>query len=228
MSKWVKNSEEASIVLIGHLNPRIFHPEWLISKDIVSEWDYKTDDTITILPGLAKASLPGGSQLQVLPKQFSIHANKASEFSTTRDIVQNIFSLLSETPLHQVGLNYTSNVKINTPVDWSTFSTKIMPRDVWRTSIKNFDEIAKKNPNHLGLIDLCYQLPRPDNYEGYIRVQLLNRQESNQTLSILVNSHFELDPHDDGQLQRILNEQWESTINDAIEITNNIMNYELS
>ena len=40
MSNWEIISEEASIVLVGNMNPKIFHPEWFIRKGIVEEWDY--------------------------------------------------------------------------------------------------------------------------------------------------------------------------------------------
>ena len=48
MSNWEIISEEASIVLVGNMNPKIFHPEWFIGKGIVEEWDYSQDEFISL------------------------------------------------------------------------------------------------------------------------------------------------------------------------------------
>ena len=63
-------SEEASIVLVGNFNPKIFHPEWFIRKEIVGEWDYKNEQDIN-LPDMAQISLPSDRNITVFLNKFS-------------------------------------------------------------------------------------------------------------------------------------------------------------
>ena len=63
MTSWQTKSEEASIVFVGHFNPKIYHPEWFIRKGIYKEWDYESDKSYVCLPDIARCNLPDNQML---------------------------------------------------------------------------------------------------------------------------------------------------------------------
>lgn len=64
MNDWEIIREEASIVLVGSMNPKIFHPEWFIRNEIVEEWDYRQDEVVS-LPDIAQVEFPNERKLTV-------------------------------------------------------------------------------------------------------------------------------------------------------------------
>ena len=117
MSTWDILSEEASIVLVGNFNPAIFHPEWFIGKDILTRWDYGPED-VNILPDVTQLHLQGGRSLSVLLNQLALKASLASEHLALKDLVTSTFTILRETPIRQMGMNYTAVIKLDTLENW--------------------------------------------------------------------------------------------------------------
>jgi hypothetical protein len=98
MSAWEIISEDASIVLVGNLNPKIFHPEWFIRKGIVEEWDYSNDEVVN-LSDMSQMTLPGNRRVSVLLNKISLGSSLASEYLALKDFVTSTFSVLGETPI---------------------------------------------------------------------------------------------------------------------------------
>ena len=84
MGNWEIISEEASIVLVGNIKPKIFHPEWFIRKGIVEEWDYSKDEFVS-LPDMSQMVLPNDRMIISLLNQFSIRSSRASEYFSLKE-----------------------------------------------------------------------------------------------------------------------------------------------
>jgi len=203
-------STQADIVLVGSFNPAIFHPEWFIRNKIIAEWNYTKDDLLFV-PDITQVSLPSEQYLKVLLNQFSIKAMMPSDFLGLRDIVSSTFSLLKETPVHQIGLNYTSVLKLSDE-DWKKFGKKLAPIEVWTNSAEYFSELDDKKKEQAGLCKLVINLPRNDELNGFIRSTLSVNSFENREITFSINNHIEIEKKDVPQMLDILESHWEESL----------------
>ena len=227
MSNWEIISEEASIVLVGNMNPKIFHPEWFIRKRIVEEWDYSQDQLIS-LPDMAQMELPNDRKILALLNQFSIRSSRASEYLALKDLVMSTFTLLSETPILQMGMNYTSVIKIVNQDKWMKFGSQLAPQQYWKNAAKFINSLDEDKQKELGLWELTMNLPRPDDLAGYVRPKIaVLPQAGIYTLALSVNNHVDIERHSAATMTKILDENWDKSLSLAKEITSNIIESQL-
>jgi hypothetical protein len=226
MSNWEIISEEASIVLVGNMNPKIFQPEWFIRKGIVEEWDYSQDEFIS-LPDMSQMELPNDRKLTALFNQFSIRSSRASEYFSLKDLVMSTFTLLSETPILQMGMNYTSAIKIVNQDKWRQFGSQLAPQNYWKNAANFINSLEEDKQKELGLWELTMNLPRPDNLKGFIRPKIAVLQTDANTLIFSINNHVEIEGSSAATMTKILGENWDKSLFLAKEITLNIMESQL-
>jgi len=226
MSIWEILSEEASIVLVGNFNPKIFHPEWFIRKGIVGEWDYEKDEVVS-LPDMSQIELPSGRTLTVLLNKFSLKSSLASDHMALKDLVTSTFSVLRETPVIQMGMNFTSAIKIQDKNKWKQFGSELAPKKYWEQSVDYIKELDDKKLEKLGLWELSMNLPRPDDIEGYIRPKIAVLSVHERALSFSVNSHVEIARSSAATMVKILEENWEKSLFLAKNLTNKMLSSQL-
>lgn len=228
MNHWEIISEEASIVLVGNMNPKIFHPEWFIRKEIVAEWDYSKDEIIS-LPDMSQMELPNERKITVFLNKFIVRSSLASEHFSISDLVVNTFTLLSETPILQMGMNFTSVVKFSDEDKWRQFGKELAPQQYWKQASNFIHLLDEEKQKTLGLWELIMNLPRPDSLKGFIRPKIAVLPEAgNYTLEFSVNNHVEIKDSNARTMTQILEENWENSLNLAKEITENILKSQLS
>lgn len=227
MSDWEIIREEASVVLIGSMNPKIFHPEWFIRKEIVEEWDYSQDEVIS-LPDLAQVELPNERKLTVLLNKFSILSPLATEYQSIKDLVIHTFSLLSETPIIQMGMNFSSVIKIPDEDKWKQFGQKLAPQEYWKQAATFVSELDDQKQKTLGLWELTMNLPRPDDLEGYIRPKIIAFPQAGRcTLQFSINNHIEIRDSKATSMIKVLETHWDQSLSFAKQLTDNIMKSQL-
>ena len=104
--------QQASIVLVGSFNPKIFHPQWLIDKEIIGDYDFEsaTGDEFVVSNDVTSYNLPDEILIQVLRNRLILKSFSFDSFITIGDMVSSIVKILPETPVYQMGLNYTVDV----------------------------------------------------------------------------------------------------------------------
>ncbi len=222
---WEITGEQASIVLVGDINPKIFHPEWFIRKEIISEWDYRQDKDFLIAPDFARIGMPNECQLTVFPNKFSIHTSLASEYLTIKDIVINTFNRLNETPLNQLGMNLISTIKLTDKENWLQFGKKLAPQSGWIAALDYWDDLEEEKQLQLGLLDLTMNLPRPDNLNGFIRPRIMAKSSSGgeYILEFSINNHVDIETQSAVDAINIIKDKWEESIRIAQMIRNRVM-----
>ncbi|MGR9106825.1 MAG: hypothetical protein ACU843_07830 [Gammaproteobacteria bacterium] len=227
MSTWDIISEEASIVLVGNINPKIFHPEWFIRKGIVEEWDY-TNDEIVNIPDLSKITFPGNRYLTVFLNKFILRSTLASENLGLKDLVTSTFATLRETPIDQMGMNYTSTIKISSTNHWSRFGIELAPKKCWQEALSYFNDLDAIKKGELGLWEMTMNLPRSDDLPGYIRPKIaVQPPSSNRTLLFSINNHVNIDESNAITMARILKDHWENSLFFAKSLISDIMDSQL-
>ncbi len=228
MSKWEVISEEASIVLVGNMNPKIFHPEWFIRKEIVPEWDYaKEKEEVINLADMSKLTLPGDNLITVLLNQFSLRSPLASNHLALKDVITSTFTALADTPIMQMGMNYTSVIKIQKRDLWLQFGAELAPAKHWEQSIDYFEDLDDEKKEAVGLWELTMHLPRPDDIPGYIHPKISAVSLTDHILSFSINSHVEIEESNALTMVKILEDNWDKSLDFAKKLTSNIMNSQL-
>lgn len=226
MKPWEIVAEEASIVLVGNFNPKIFHPEWLIRKEIVEEWDYSKDKVVNV-GDLSQISLPSNRRLSVLLNQYALTSQMASDFLTLKDVVTNTFTVLKETPISQMGMNYTAEIKLDSYDRWRQFGDQLAPKQRWIDCIDYYDKLNEEQIRYFGLYELVMELPRNDDFNGYIRPKIKALSSADLTLTFNVNNHVEVEAADAMNMVKVLEQSWEGSLQFANELMHKIMNSEL-
>jgi len=175
----------SSIVLLGHFNPSIFHPQWFAAHDIISktEADDETDQKITT-PQISSFSLTWGN-VQVTANQFVIKGKNPTLFMMLNDFVLKTFSVLSHTPISAMGINLEQKWLPDKKEQHSRFGDNIVPKEQW-----NF--MAKP-----GLRDIVMEdQQRPDEHTGYIQARIQALIEKPDAILISINDHYAIPNYD--------------------------------
>lgn len=196
--------QEASIVLVGNFNPKIFHPQWFARHEVVPEVDLEGADVEIIHPEIAKFTFPWVS-IEVLQNRFIARTKDVAHYSPLRDLVISTFSLLAHSPVRQLGMNLTMLYTAKDEDAWHKIGDTLAPKKtVWEKSL----------PERVGLLSMRVQSPRTDKLPGKITVSVEPRPEYG--VSISFNSHVDLG--EDDSLHDILSEYWETTIDQGKKI----------
>lgn len=195
--------QEASIVLVGSFNPKIFHPQWFARNGVVPEVDLDGADVEIIHPEVAKFTFPWVS-IEVLQNRFTARTKDVAHYSLLRDLVISTFSLLEHSPVRQLGMNLIMLYTAKDEDSWHKIGDTLAPKTVWEESL----------PERIGLLSLRVQSPRTDELPGKITVSVESRPENG--VSISFNSHVDLG--EDDSLHVILSEHWETTVDQGKKI----------
>ncbi len=202
-------TQEASIVLVGSFNPLIFHPEWFLRNEIVSEVDMEGVQTEIVHPEIARFSFSWLS-VEIVNNRFIARANDPSQFSILRDFVISTFAILEHTPVKQLGMNLAIKYAVGNEDDWHKIGDTLAPKLIWEKSL----------PSRVGLRSLRVHSPRTDDLDGDIKVTIESRE--NFGVNVDINSHVEIAP--DIIMSEILSEYWDDSIHQAITIANTTIN----
>ncbi len=219
MADFTKRVDDASIIAVGNFNPSIFHPEWMIRKGIVPEWEYGKPNN---LPDLSQFTLPTNKQVEVYLNRFLIRSQTPSEHLEIRDIASGIFTCLCETPIDQLGMNYSRVYQMSESF-WRQFGQSFAPRAPWSSIADYLDQPDLEDAENFGMIDLMYQLPRPDELGGYLRPRIRAVNVVQRTVELSVNSHVNIQEKSAAEAVKTLAEHWENTLSISGEIIDNIL-----
>ncbi len=224
MSDWETLSDEASIVVLGSFNPRIFHPEWFIRKGIIEEWDFSEDKTIVVVPDMAQLALPDQRDLLVLLNKYQLKSSMASNYSSLKDLVSSTFAILPETPVTSMGMNFHSIIKISDLDHWKSFGQKLAPRETWIGAIGYVNDLDDTKQLELGLWDMTMNIPRNDDLKGFMRARLnVEGSTKARTIRFSMNSHVELGDKGARMVPTVLKDRWDNSLEFAKDFTSKMM-----
>lgn len=227
MNNWEIVEDKASIVLLGSFNPRIFHPEWLINRQIVDSWNYN-DEAIICMPDFTQIHLPDSKTLSVYINRFILESTLASNNLALADLATNIFVKLSETPLEKLGMNYSATIHLRDQESWMNFGKNFAPIPPWKEACLYLQsELTDNQEKEIGLWSMTMHFPRPDKLNGFLRPKIEVASSEDRTLTFSINNHVELDQMETSEAMKILSEYWEDSLSIAEQLIENMMNNQL-
>lgn len=118
-----------SIVVVGDMNPRIFHPLWFAREGLLTESEAEEADIKLIHPDISAFSA-NWLEVQVSREKFIISTKMEAYFEPLRDLAIGTFSLLAHTPLKAVGVNFDRHVKARQE-KLEELTNKFAPKNFW-------------------------------------------------------------------------------------------------
>ena len=172
--------EDISIVLIGDFNPVIFHPTWFAQHELIRV-NEANDATIDVVAQDISSFRLEWISFQILRDRFTATI-KADAYKThLGDIVQGLFSILSHTPVKQLGINTTFKCEFKSNDDWHSFGHFLIPKSPW------VDVLSKP-----GMRGMQIQGIRDDDRPGFTILSVdPDLVLAVDTVFIRVNDHYE-------------------------------------
>lgn len=163
----IPQEDGGSIVVVGDLNPAIFHPSWLASHGLVSNSEAERtiqDERQLAVTRHVTAYQVGAFAIQVTDERFSARTIDPSYLLPLRDLVVGVFRVLEQTPVRQMGMNRHSHFKVDSEDAWHMLGDALAPKDRWR-------DLFQAEPR-LGLRTLVIEGKAPNSDAKFVRIKV--------------------------------------------------------
>lgn len=123
----------SQIVLLGSFNPPIFSPDWLNRNGLIGDDDMadaKASESFVMTPEVTRFETESFS-LQVVSGQFALNS-KGPVTPQIRDLATGIFTLVDQTPITALGLNFHADFKMPTIEQWHKVGDFLAPKSIWK------------------------------------------------------------------------------------------------
>lgn len=129
---------DSSIVAVGAFNPAIFSPDWLARRGLIGQTDCAGAKERKSLMNTHQVSIieTDWFVLQVLENQFSL-TSKGPVTPSLRDLAVGILTLISQTPLIAIGLNFMGHYKFSNVAEYHKVGDTLAPKNIWEEVFSN-------------------------------------------------------------------------------------------
>jgi hypothetical protein len=194
--------EGISIVMLGDFNPRIFHPMWFAYNGILREAEAR-EANIDLIHADVSSFTTEWLTIQVVRDRFTAEVKADVYRFHLGDLVRNVFSLLSHSPIRQMGINTGFRLHFKSDKDWHAFGDMLLPKPPWSAVL-----------DKPGLRGLHIQGARNDNHRGLVMISVEPDIHQPGDVIIRCNDHFEKPPVEANEPDESFGAKW------AIEILN--------
>jgi len=120
-----------TVVVVGALNPAIFHPTWFAANDLIAEHEAAHAlSELIVSPGLTAFTADWLSVQVTQEKGIFSTVDEAEEFAL-RDVARGVLDLLPHTPVDALGINSDAHYRIQTIEEWHAIGDRFVPKDFW-------------------------------------------------------------------------------------------------
>jgi len=202
-----------ALVTIGSFNPVIISPLWLGIKGALGKDETESATVEMIHRELTQFSLSWAA-CRVTPERFELICDSIAYFEPTKDLFQNIFNVLRETPVTAIGINHVTVFDLGDATKFDQFGKFLAKMDIWNEAISN---------SKLKTIEILEQ-PRGDKLSGYrnIRLEGVSNAKAKYGVSISINDHFDVTSVSD--MLNIISQNWQSSFDKTKSITTSLWN----
>jgi hypothetical protein len=215
MSAQEPDIQSISIVFLGDFNPKIFQPAWFAAQGLIRQKEADEAKIDVIHPEVVSFALEW-LVLQVTRERFLASTTQQPYYKIVRDLVLGTFKLLQYTPLNKLGINTDMHFRMDSVENWHALGHRLAPKDLWRDILKN-----------PGMRLLNVEGQRPDEFRGYIRVQVEPSTRILPGVYFQVNDHYEIETIRPGmgaeEMLTIFERVWDDSLIRSKNIVSNIL-----
>jgi len=150
------------IVLIGAFNPKIFHPYWMKSVELLTDTE-AGDSDVEISNNDISVFATDWMRFEVTRQRLTIVSEQHPYFERIVDFTCELFRTLRHTPVYVIGINHHYHYKFGDMEKWHRIGHTLAPKECW---MKVFREP--------GMERIEITNPREDEYAGRVTVRCDN------------------------------------------------------
>lgn len=206
----------ASIVLLGAFNPLILEPQWLANHDVITDQDLQTlqeSGQALVSPELTGLRFRTFA-LEAARDRIQVIATEELETPLLlADVVVNVFTLLSHTPVRAMGLNHLTHRPVEAErVErlWARFA----PSDAAQQLMPGTE-----------VESVQWSADRPDDHAGLLRASVApSRVLTGSGIFLSLNDHFDLGENGSGaNAAELLADEWQASLQRADTLFESIL-----
>ena len=205
--------QSLSIVFLGSFNPAIVHPSWFGASELLTPAEVE-DATVEVVHAEVAQFTSDWLTVSCTRSRFALATSHTSHFEPLRDLAVATLSLLSHTPVTQLGVNHDCVLVFPSRDAFDELGWTLAPKDNWSPL------------NRPGLAMLVEQGERTDSFQGYVRVHVEPRLDGPFEAAIKVNDHYDfrragtIDSAEPATAT--IRDEWENIERRALEIVDNV------
>jgi hypothetical protein len=211
-------AETASIVMLGSFNPSIFQPSWLASKGLITDVD-ASQAIVEIIAPQVSSTRSAGIRLMVLPERFHAQCDESIDQVRMRDLVVGVFSVLAETPVTRLGLNWNYVVTLASDEAWHRLGDELAPKPRW----------SKVLPRRPGMKSIVMNSPLEAPVRGEVNVKVEPVLAGPTPNRVSVDLNFDFPETGPGEgvtgFRRLIEEQWPQRRLDARHMAEEVVSW---
>lgn len=213
----------SSIVAVGAFNPAIFSSDWLERNGLIGAKDAEIarQNKSYIVTNQLCAMETDWFALQVLENQFALTSKDALS-PAIKDLAVGILSLLSQTPISAIGLNFMGHYRMTSEFEYYKIGDVLAPKQIW-------GELFPDENSSVGLEMLTIRIDPMQrgttNVAGDAkRVSLQISTKMKFGIFLSYNDHNVVNADVGGSLTKaeyavkIANDKWQSSWDDSVRI----------
>lgn len=224
----------SSVVCLGAFNPAILSPDWLQRNSLIGSQDAdlaRQGQTLIISHQVTQFETSWFA-VQVVENQFAL-TSKGALTEAFKDLAAGILTLLPQTPITAIGLNFMGHYKLPSISDFHALGDLLAPKTIWNELFP-----AKDEPP--GLVNLTVNIRKLDRLANVIKskdFKNISVQPSNQIphgVYLAFNDHHDLAPDDESRLlpaeraASLIDSIWDATNQDATKIFDGLISKALA
>ncbi len=164
MNPRAPDAEEISVVLLGSLNPGIFHPEWFRRQEILSSQESDEAKIKLVSPEVTEV-LFLDMKLDVFPDRLVLETTDSSRAEKLQDVILNILTRLPHTPITACGLNDVIQFDLEDEEYWHRVGHTLAPKELIWNELLEKPGMALRYIHGL-LVGSNFHYPVPRNESG--------------------------------------------------------------
>lgn len=221
---------DASIVVVGALNPAILTPDWLCRKELISESDRDAaNEALQAHTAQGVIAYTSSWFAMTVTKQKLAAATTKGSSPRLRDLVAGVFTLLPETPATAIGINFDAEYKFHEASDYFRFGDVLAPKTNWH-------KIFPAEKWSIGTLSLTVEIIQEKRPQGFpekkpLRNGQITIQPSPRGLghvSFAINHHFDIEGGGNGaDVVKLLMAEWEKYETDTRALLDQLIKYSM-
>lgn len=222
----------SSVVGLGSFNPAILSPDWLEHHKLIGGQDAdaaRQGKTLIVTHQVAQFET-NWFALQVIENQFSL-TSKGAVTTAFKDLVVGILTLLPQTPISAIGLNFMGHFKLATRDEYHKIGDVFAPKAIW------LELFPKGLAGVADLTMLIQDASRDDDTTKSKDMRRISLQPSaivKQGIYLSYNDHRDLGPDAQSALMpaeraaSIVDNDWETARQEAVRVFDSLISKALS
>lgn len=134
-----------SIVVVGELNPPLFHPLWFSKYELIKENEAQESiksNSIRLVHNDLTAFSLNWSSVEVNRNKWTISCTEKGYFEVIRDLASSTFHILKNTPVFAVGINYEGHYDFRSQERYDEFINNLKPSKSWNNAFSQPKSIS--------------------------------------------------------------------------------------